>query len=235
MQVKPAAILVVLPGMDGTGALLADFAEALRGKIKVHLITYPNNRVMTYEELGEFVQEQLPSPQPFILLGESFGGPLALMVADKKPSGLVGVVLCASFAQYPISAVRFISPFVRLAPVFVPPAWVLRSVLLGQWHMPELLARLKSILVGLPAAVLRNRAAAALRVDARGATSRLGVPLLCLRALKDRVVPFASASAMASLAPNCRVVDLEAPHFLLQVAPKESAELVLSFAQGAAF
>ena len=235
MQMKPAARLIVLPGMDGTGELLADFASALKGKIEVQLITYPTDRVMSYEELAKFVQEQLPPAQPFVLLGESFGGPLALLVADKEPPGLVGVVLCASFAQFPVSAVRFLSPLVRFAPVFVPPAWVLASLLLGHWRTPELLARLKSILVRLPASVLRNRAAAALRVDARGATSRLGVPLLCLRALKDRVVPFASASAMASLAPSCRVVDLEAPHFILQVAPQESAELVLSFAQGAAF
>jgi pimeloyl-[acyl-carrier protein] methyl ester esterase len=217
--------------MDGTGGLLAEFMDILKPDIEVQLISYPRDRPLGYEELVDLVLRELPKSGRFVLLGESFGGPLALLVAETRPAGLAGVVLCASFATLPIPGVRLLAPFLRLAPVFLPPRPVLATLLLGRWSTTQLLDRLTSVLPSLSGAVLRRRLVSAIRVDARKAVAGLEVPVLCLRASQDRIVPFASASMVASLARDGRVVDIDGPHFLLQAAAQKCARSVLLFAK----
>jgi len=90
--------LILLPGMDGTGLLFQDFVEALGAEIRAVVVSYPKNESLTYTALESTVQRQLPSDEPYVLLAESFSGPLAISIAASGPSGLLGVVLCCSFA-----------------------------------------------------------------------------------------------------------------------------------------
>lgn len=59
----------------------------------------------------------------------------------------------------------------------------------------------------------------------------ISVPLLYLRATEDRVVPPAASRAIIQNAPRSRVVDLVAPHFLLQTRPNDAALLIEEFVQ----
>lgn len=74
----PSAI--VLPGLDGTGVLLEDFAAALSEHFDVQVIPYPADKPLRYPQLCAFVRERLP-PGDFILVAESFSGPVALRLA----------------------------------------------------------------------------------------------------------------------------------------------------------
>ncbi|MGQ0798894.1 MAG: serine aminopeptidase domain-containing protein [Pseudomarimonas sp.] len=62
----------------------------------------------------------LPRSEPYFLLGESFGGPLAIALAARQPRGLLGLVLCASFARYPIESLRAAAFLARVAPHMQP-------------------------------------------------------------------------------------------------------------------
>src|SRR5271155_2151701 len=93
---KPVS-LILLPGLDGTGLLFQPLVAALPAAIQPRIVRYPGHRHLTYHELLPLVMDALPQSGPFILLGESFGGPLATMVAAERPPGLVGLILCASF------------------------------------------------------------------------------------------------------------------------------------------
>jgi pimeloyl-ACP methyl ester carboxylesterase len=55
------------------------------------------------------------------------------------------------------------------------------------------------------------------------------MPLLYLQARHDRVVPPAAAALVARLAPQTRIVDIDAPHCLLQAAPEAAAEAIIGF------
>ena len=226
--------VVALPGMDGTGVLLSSFIEASQGHFDVEVIAYPNDRAMTYEELAGYVIEHLPKCGRFFLLGESFGGPLALIVASRAPAGLAGVILCASFARFPVAPLRLLSPFARFTPAWHP-APVISWLLLGRWASPELMERLLAVLVELRPEVLRARIAAALKVDVLGAVSRLALPVLLLRATEDRVIPAAASAAIARVAQAAQLVDVQAPHFMLQSAPTDCVAHIVSFTRGAAF
>ena len=70
--------LVLLPGLDGTGLLFEPLLRALPKEIEATVIRYPGDQRLSYDELLEFLRDQLPRDTPFILLGESFSGPLAI-------------------------------------------------------------------------------------------------------------------------------------------------------------
>jgi pimeloyl-ACP methyl ester carboxylesterase len=90
--------LILMPGMDGTGELFAPLLHALGNSIESSVLRYPTAEPLGYSELLSRVRVELPKSDSFVLLGESFSGPLALMVAAEAPTGLRGVILCASFA-----------------------------------------------------------------------------------------------------------------------------------------
>lgn len=220
--------VVVLPGMDGTGLLLSGFIEAARGRFDVEVIAYPNDRSLNYEELAGHVAGNLPKSGRYWLLGESFGGPLALMVAGTRPPGLAGVVLCASFARFPIAPLRWLAPFAKVATLWHP-APIVSWLLLGRWASPPLLARVLEVVRGLRSAVLAARVAAALEVDSLVTLPLLTLPVLVLRATEDRVIPSAASAAVVTVAQAAQLVDIEAPHFMLQTAPAECVDRIAAF------
>ena len=75
--------LVLLPGLDGTGRLLADFAASFGPAVKVIVATYPPDRVLDYAGLEPIARAFLPQDRPFFLLAESFSGPLGIRIAAR--------------------------------------------------------------------------------------------------------------------------------------------------------
>ena len=67
--------VVILPGLDGTAALLSAFCHATEQLgVPARAIAYPADRTLGYSELELLVRAQLPSRGSFVLLGESFSG-----------------------------------------------------------------------------------------------------------------------------------------------------------------
>lgn len=92
--------LVMMPGMDGTGDLFARFEHALGGRMATRIVRYPAIE-SRYEVLRACAREALPKGEDFVLLGESFSGPLAIELAAEKPRGLRGLILVCSYARTP--------------------------------------------------------------------------------------------------------------------------------------
>jgi pimeloyl-[acyl-carrier protein] methyl ester esterase len=79
--------LVLLPGMDGTGQLFAPFVVALGHEFNVKVVRYPTTEPMGYAELEALARAALPEEGPFVILGESFSGPVAVSVGVRsRPS-----------------------------------------------------------------------------------------------------------------------------------------------------
>jgi len=66
-------------------------------------------------------------------------------------------------------------------------------------------------------------------VDVSEKLQSVKVPLLYLRANEDRVVPAAAAKHIVQIVPAANVECLDAPHFLLQVAPEAAADAIATF------
>lgn len=221
--------LVLLPGLDGTGLLFADFAASFGPDVKVIVVSYPPDTTLGYSELEPIARSFLPNDQPFFLLGESFSGPIAISIAASRPSGLLGLVLCCSFARSPRPALAVFRPLLAVAPVAALPLALLSFLVLGRFSSPALRRSLAESLAQVSPSTLRARAHAALAVDVSASLPRVGVPVLYLRASEDRVVPESASQSIVALAPTTKVVEFPAPHFLLQVLPSQAAVAVREF------
>ncbi len=205
--------------MDGTGALFTRFGDAISGFATPLLVSYPVDQVLDYRALVEFVRTRLPCDKPFILLGESFSGPVAIALAASAP-GCIGLILCCSFARNPLPilrSLRHLTPFLPIVPRLTP---ALAPVLLGRHRLPEL----QDILASVAPSVMRARLRAVLTVDYSMLMSEVRVPVLYLQSIDDRIVPASSAQHLLSLCPHMSVVRLAGPHLLLQTNSQEAVE-----------
>jgi pimeloyl-ACP methyl ester carboxylesterase len=222
-------ILVLLPGMDGTGELFAPFLAALGPEVAVRIVRYPTAKALGYAELAAIVEAALPQAEPYVLIAESFAGPIAIALAASHAARLRGLVLCCSFARNPrpaFSALGFLVPALALAPRPLGPiGWLL----LGRFATAPLRAALGKALRQVPGAVLTARLRAVLAVDASAAFAAVKVPILYLRAARDRLVPAAASQHLLRLKPEMRLVEFDAPHFLLQAVPAEAVRIVRAF------
>lgn len=205
--------------MDGTGRLFSPFLAAAPPGAPTQVVSYPSH-VGDPGVLVNFVQASLPSDRPFVMVAESFSGPVAVRVAARQPSGLVGMVLCSTFVASPISWLP--SSAVR-APLFtVTPLPALEQALLGTFSTPELRRQLRDSLGEVPAATLARRARACLTVNVEAELSLLLQPLLVLSSAHDRVLPSRCARAILAARPDALHREIVAPHLLLQAAPEQA-------------
>jgi pimeloyl-ACP methyl ester carboxylesterase len=220
--------LVLLPGLDGTGDLFAPFIEALGG-FATQVVAYPPDRSMTYAEHENFARDKLPVDEDFVLLAESFSGPIGISIAAAAPPRLKGLVLCGTFASNPLPVFGPLSKLVSAVPAFHVPPVLMEPWLFGGRATPALRFAHKQAMSRVSPSTLRARVAAILSVDYRERLRRIEVPMLYLRAGADRLVPSSAGRAIQDLRPDMGMVEIDAPHFLLQTEPAACAAAVMSF------
>ncbi|HZX30916.1 MAG TPA: hypothetical protein VFF03_06170 [Rhodocyclaceae bacterium] len=221
--------LVLLPGLDGTGLLFADFITALGPGVRTIVASYPTDTPLGYDELEPIARSFLPRNEPFYLLAESFSGPLAIAIAASPPPELLGLVLCSSFARNPLPVLAPFRFALGAVPVAALPMALLSFFVLGRFATPALHAALARSLALVAPAVLRARARAALSIDRASLLPQIKMPVLYLRATEDRIVSEASWKLVRALVPQATAVRFPAPHFLLQVMPKPAAAAIAEF------
>jgi pimeloyl-[acyl-carrier protein] methyl ester esterase len=225
--------LVLLPGMDGTGDLFAPLIEALGPDVPSITVRYPD-RPLDYGAHEAIARAALPATQPFVLLGESFSGPIAISIAAEAPPGLRGYILCCSFVRSPRPVLRLFRPLLTLVPLQGVPEVVATHFLMGRFATPRLRQMHAQTLRRVSPRVLAARLGAIASVDVQSKLRRVTLPGLYLRATEDRLVPHSAATLFARLSSKARVVDIEGPHFLLQSRPVPAARAIREFASGVA-
>lgn len=224
--------LVLLPGMDGSGMLFDPLLEALGAEVNVVRVRYPPDQALDYAALETLVRQALPCGEPYVLLGESFSGPLAIAIAAQRPRGLVGLVLCCSFAANPRPALRRSGWLLRGGWLKAAARLGAARVLLGSDGNARLRRLLAQALAPVAAAVLEQRARAVLKVDVSAQLSAVAVPLHYLQAARDRLVPPACGAAIAQVKPDIVLHVIEGPHCLLQAAPQACAAVLRAILAG---
>ena len=229
-------LLVLLPGMDGTARLFQRFDAALRAQstITTQAIAYPA-APLDYAALEAFVRERLPLDSPFVVLAESFSGPLGAALRADPPPGMRALILCCSFVRNPRPLLAPLRHLLEFVPFGTLPGFALRHALLAPYATPQLQDELAAALAQVPPSVLRQRLRAVLEIpekDASRSFARGSLPVLYLRARHDRLVPPANALQILRQAAGTQLVDIDAPHMLLQAAPAAAAEAVAAFLTG---
>jgi pimeloyl-ACP methyl ester carboxylesterase len=221
--------VLLLPGLDGTGAQFGPLVAQLGNDIEPIVVSYPTTSTK-YEEHVAQVLSLLPKTKPYVIVAESYSGPVAIQVAATKPPGLIGVVLCATFAKCPSSLLETFGFLLKIVPPWrIPAEWV-APFALGKSQSLELLARLREALAQVPPLTLLDRLKCVSRVDVSKAAAAIEVPVVYLQAAHDRLVPAASAVHLATCIRGLSVRVLDGPHFLLQANATAAALEVRSLA-----
>lgn len=217
-------ILVLLPGMDGTGTLFAPLLAALGPQVETVRISYPPQQALAYDQLEQLVLQALPLGRPYVLLGESFSGPIAISIAARQPEGLAALVLCSAATPRPwlrplrwLARAASVKPLARLAA-----GWLL----LGRDGNRALRAMLAQALATVAGDVLAQRLRAVLDVDVSRQLATVPVPIHYLQATRDMLVPRACLAAITQGAPHTITYRIAGPHCLLQAAPRASAAVL---------
>ncbi len=221
--------LVLLPGMDGTGELFAPFLEALGDQFKTQVVRYPTDQELGYEELLTLARSALPIDEPYVVLGESFSGPIAISLAAEASPLLRGVVLCCTFARNPHPAFSPFKNLLALVPFHWSPSIALSWALLGSFGSAALRGSIAGAVRRVAPRVLRARLRSVASVDVSDMLATVTVPCLYLRASQDRLVPASASVHIQCVLPPVSMVQINAPHCLLQAAPAEAARIVSLF------
>lgn len=224
---KEALTLALLPGLDGTGRLFAPLLDALPGWLEPRVIAYSPVESEPYERLCDRVAESLEGAGPLIVLGESFSGPIAIRLAARLRD-LRGVVLAASFARSPVGRWGHLRKPIAALARMRPPRWALRLLLTGA--RPELAEATRAAIGSVRPEVIAARVEQVLSVDVSAELARCPVRVLYLRGLQDRLVGRRTLRHLKSVRPSLEVVDLDAPHLVLQRRPEEAAAAIAAFA-----
>lgn len=232
MVADPVTSVVMLPGLDGTGLVFGPFRDCLGDLVSAEPVSYPIDRPMTFEEHVDFARRQLPFDRPFVLLAESFSGPIGLQLLVDPPANLLGAIFVASFVRYPrpflVDAARHLPQALLLKLFATSP--VSRFFCLG--GAPAEAVRLfRRALRSVPLQVLSGRLQiiATLPPPPACAFSR---PALYLQPRHDRLVPPRAVEAIQECLPQLRVETMAGPHMILLAKPEVGARLVNAFISG---
>jgi pimeloyl-[acyl-carrier protein] methyl ester esterase len=216
---KPSIIL--LPGLDGTGDLFDPLLAVIPRSIRSRIISYPIDQALSYDGLLSFIEDQLHDEQEMVLLGESFSGPLALRFAEKYPSRIKAIVLCASFISSPAPQWlrHFVHPLLFRLPLLT---FVVRRFLLGLNASDFWVRKVKRTIRRIRPEVFAHRLKEVLSLECSDFLKTCPGPILYLAASHDALVSLTCAKQIQAIRPDVSVRILNGPHLLLQIQPVAS-------------
>ena len=221
-------LLVLLPGLDGTGELFSPLLNVIGGKLRTQVISYTVDQRLSYDGLVELVEQQLDGEQEMVLVAESFSGPIAVHLAAKLPGRVLAIVLCASFISSPLpSWLRWLIVSVPFR--FAPPDFAVRWLMVGKDASDALVTAVKQAIRKVRPPVLAHRLREVLGMDCVNALRQVAAPILYLRAKQDALVSSRHAAAIAKLRPDARIQGLPGPHLLLQKEPLAAWTEIVEF------
>lgn len=221
--------LVLLPGLDGTDVFFRPLLAVLPDWITPVVVQFPTAGANEYSDLLRLVLSALSTTSECYVLGSSFSGPLALMLAAAEPAKVRGVILSTTF----VCAPRPIYARLRCAAI-APVIWMIRAGRrIPVWFSSgpsDQLRRDKAetwrrVSAGLVAARIRTL----LEVDARELLRQCPQPVLCLAGSDDGIVPRRNVEQIVTVRPSVRVRMIEGRHFAMYTNPAAAAAVITEF------
>lgn len=216
--------IVLLPGMDGTGELFAPLMPFL-DKESTTIITYPTEGMQDYGTLVEYVKLKLPQDD-FMLVAESFSGPIGVILAKHNIPNLKTIVFVASFISTPR---RFLLKIMRHLPIKafsnLPfSTTIYRQFMFGLHAREGVVSHFQNVLVKLSSKTLKQRMFA---IESLSLSSgSLEIPAVYIRPEEDRLVPYSKCMEFKAMFKNISVKFIKGPHFIIQANPRECAEVI---------
>jgi pimeloyl-ACP methyl ester carboxylesterase len=220
-------LIVLLPGMDGTGIMLRPFVELLPNGIEVKVVSYPEDIYLTHQQLADRVRDILPSSEPYVIIAESYSGPIACLLAAHSVGDLQAVVFVASFASLPWGAIgRWIAKILPTALFRARmPARILRWLLMDG-ATPAMISEEQDVIARVRPEVLAQRLRDSLNANFAPLLRNSTVRIACLFPESDRLLGTRARRRFLAARPDAEIVTIAGPHSLLQCAPARSLAIL---------
>jgi pimeloyl-[acyl-carrier protein] methyl ester esterase len=215
--------------MDGTGDCFEPFLEQLNSSIPRTVFSYDTQRPFDYSELEIQVRNQLPADETFVILGESFSGPIAISIAANPPENLIGAIFVCTFARSPLPIFNGMQELIAKLPLKLAPFFIIQHFILGRYSTPSLKKMLAQAIAKVSNGVFQIRAKAALNVDYSNLARQIKIKCLSIVASEDLLISKATSEHLAQGILEIEVERIKAPHFVLQVAPQLAVQTVQRF------
>jgi pimeloyl-[acyl-carrier protein] methyl ester esterase len=224
---------ILLPGIDGTGKMYGPLMECLPEWIAPQVMHYPTQRVLNYTELTEDVLQRLPVAGDFVIIAESFAGPLALMLRERIPNRVKALVLGCTFLTNP-------RPWLSVPARWLMADWMLsmepskflaKVFVTGFGISDAMLERAISIHKEVAPTVTRHRLYDVFNVDVRELYKQCPIPILHLYGKHDHLILNYSVREMQRLRPDVQSVVIDGPHYLYQMRPQQCSMHISAFLQ----
>ncbi len=221
--------LILLPGLDGTGNLFSPILGELSA-FDCTVIPLPETGDQDYRALTAWVRKRLPE-QDFILIAESFSGPIAATLAVAGIKNLKGIIFVATFLSVPNK------PLIKMARLFpiqflssLPLATFFHRVLfLGRGADKELMRLFQLTVRALPSALIKARLTSILSLPLK--LEECDLPVVSIRATEDKLVSATKADEFSQFFNYITFRLIDGPHFILQAKPVECSAIISELAQ----
>jgi pimeloyl-ACP methyl ester carboxylesterase len=229
--------VVLVPGMDGTGELFYRQVPLLARSYRVatYALRDDTDRMdVLADDLAGVIEHVAPAERSAIVVGESFGGTLAMSLAIARPQRVRALVVLNSFPYFAprvrlhlaLAGLR-VMPWGMMGLVRRATAAALHS---GHTHRQEMRRFLELTQRATRQGYL-NRLRILTRYDVRPSLPRLGMPVLFLAAEHDHLVPSVKqAVSMAARVPGAAIQILDGHGHICLIAPDlDLAEILRSW------
>lgn len=206
--------LIYVPGLDGTGLLFYRQTRLLRHRFRVITFRLRDEATDMDTLIGDLLHHldlAVPRGEPVVMVGESFGGALAMSFASRHPERVAELVILNSFTRITPRAKLHVAlagmqliPWRTMQWVRSLTAWRLHS---AHTHDDEI-RNFLLLTRGTTREGYRNRLRILTRYDIRPALQRLTMPTLFLAADEDHLLPSVR---------EARVMVAEAPHATMRI------------------
>lgn len=203
------------------------FLDACQSEFDAKIIPLPSD-LYDYEKGAEALLKVVECDSPYLLVAESFSGPLALYIAKHQPQNLRAIVLSATFTRPPL-----LKELLVFLAHFLPQwhaGWIkkIASFLLCNTSTSSFATMAIHAFESLPYNTAKGRLRSIARVHAEALLSSCPVPVLILTASQDTLLWRDYEPTVYSY-PHIQCQKIKAPHMLLSHAPKEALACITKF------
>jgi pimeloyl-ACP methyl ester carboxylesterase len=218
--------LVLVPGMDGTGRLFYRQVPLLARRHRVGTYTLrdaADTMDVLVEDLVSVIGTLAPSGAPVVVVGESFGGAIALSLALARPELVSALVVLNSFPRFlPQARLRLAIAALRLIPWQTMP--LVRRLTAFRLHSRFTHRAEIQRFLELTRDTSRNGYLARLQIlreyDVRDRLGELRMPVLFLASERDHLVPSVrQGHFMAQRVPGATLSILPGHGHICLIAP----------------
>ena len=219
--------LILLPAFDGTGLMFDPFIKELGNAFNITVIPYPESGNQDYASLSDVVRSKIPGNEDYIILGESFAGPIVYDIASKDDKFCKAAIFVATYLTNPSpSALKKITalPAGSISFLISRPTVIAKLTLskAADAHVAKAIADNFST---VDANIIKQRL---MTINNLGDAplEQLTMPCLNLSASEDKLVMQEKQLDFKQLCLSLELKSAAGGHFILQENPKDCANII---------